>query len=432
MSNSNIIFNDSSKKEHDLWPDLVNNEFLFNEYYSNKKVDVTQSWPDDSDYSFYPHIDDIAEDIINNPGKYSDITVRVPSEYVYSSAKQLGGFDRVLDVYNNGGPEKATESLKIKTTHGKERGFISADCPTMNGYVRWTYDDLGYICGFTIAKNMGNHRFILKKRANGGKSTELLIKLHFHPVDISESYENIIRRESDAHHTDAQNQQGQTEEQKAYSGYKSGRIEYKQLMNFLKEVQVDYAGILKQENLLDNPDQTPTLSSISQMNAGINGGLFKKLGIYNVKTALEIAKEIALDPKQKDSQLVITHSSIVCIANLYKYFTEEYDGKDAIFTRPQLREFLLYKFTGDQGKWKKVMKLNDLNQTGGQKDANVTNAIKFLPELKEYYMEETRTKTGEKRKYCFGMENPAIKNFLNSISDPLQRKYAISESGLMY
>ena len=115
----------------------------------------------------------------------------------------------------NGVYEKATESLKIESFDGKERGFISANCPSMNGFIRWHYDGKGNICGMTIEKNMGNHRFILKKRANGGKTTELLMKLHFHPVDSKESFTSILRRESDSHHTDAQNQQGQTEEQKA-------------------------------------------------------------------------------------------------------------------------------------------------------------------------------------------------------------------------
>jgi hypothetical protein len=59
-----------------------------------------------------------------------------------------------------------------------------------------------------------------------------------------------------------------------------------------------------------------------------------------------------------------------------------------------------------------------------------TNAINFLPELKTFYLEEVRTKTGDKRKDCFGSEKTAIKNFFNSIGDELQRKYAVNESGV--
>jgi len=423
-----IIFSDITQKDHPKFTDLVNNEYIFNDYYSKKKIDVTQTWPDDSDYSSYPHINDIAEDIIKNPTKYKDITVRVDSCDVYSSSSEKGGFDRVEDLPINGGYEKATESLKIEDINGKERGFISANCPTMNGFIRWHYDKKGNIVGMTIVKNMGNHRFILKKRANGGKTTELLIKLHFHPVDSKESLTSILRRESDSHHTDAQNQQGQTEEQKAYSGYKSGRSEYIELILFLRDLQIDYADILKQEDMLKDPKNTPRLTSISKMNGGINSGVFKKLGFDNMKWALETAREIALHPEQAESLKVISHSAVMCFANLYRYFTDELGDQTPLMSKGDLKFFLISTFTTKPKSWSKVMCLSDLNQTSGQKDYNVTNAVKFLRDLNDYYISEIPTKLGGKRKNGFGMENVAIKSFFNSISDNLQRNFAISES----
>ena len=232
----NIIYNDSSKLGHELFSDLVNNEYLFNYYYAGKKIDITETWPDDSDYTFYPHIDDIAEDIIKNPKKYKDITVRVPSNYVYSSSSQRGGFDRTEDLLTNGGYETSTSTLRIKNQFGQERGFISADCPTMNGFLRWHYKGKK-IVGFSIVKNMGNHRFIMKKRANGGRVTELLIKLHPHDTEQT-TLADLICKESDSHHTDGQQQRGQTEDQKAYSGFMAKKQEYIDLVNFLKQYKI--------------------------------------------------------------------------------------------------------------------------------------------------------------------------------------------------
>jgi hypothetical protein len=425
-----VIISDASKLEHPEYPDLVNNEYLFNFYYSNKKIDVTKTWPDDSDYSFYPHINDIVEDIIKNPTKYKDITVRVDSEQIYSSAKQRGGFDRPLDLLTNGGYEKATESLRIKDSLGQERGFISADCPTMNGFVRWTYNEEGSVVGITIVKNMGNHRFILKKRASGGNRVEVLIKLHFHPVEPKQSLQEMICRESDSHHTDANNQRGQTEEQKAYSGFKSGRKEYIELVNFLSEVQVDYADILKQEKLLLQ-EKTPTITNIGQLNGGINSGIFKKLGVDNVRWAFKTAREIALHETQEPSQLSISHSSIICFTNLYYYFTESFQNQsDPLFSKNELHNFLIAKFTTSHD-WEDPMKLINLNQTGNQKDHNVINAINFIKSLRNYYQKKKTTKNGDPRKYAFGFEKPAVKAFFNSIPDSLSRKFAISESGIV-
>jgi hypothetical protein len=277
---------------------------------------------------------------------------------------------------------------------------------------------------------MGNHRFILKKRANGGKTTELLMKLHFHPVDSKESFTSILRRESDSHHTDAQNQQGQTEEQKAYSGYKSGRKEYIELIHFLRDLQIDYAYILKQENMLKDPKNTPRLTSISKMNGGINSGIFKKLGFDNMKWALETAKEISLHPEQSESLRVISHSAVMCFANLYYYFTSELGDQTPLMSKGDLRFFLFSTFTSKTKSWSSVMKLSDLNQSASQKDHNVVNAVKFLRDLNDYYIAEIPTKAGARRKNGFGMENAAIKSFFNSITDVLQRNFAINESRL--
>lgn len=426
----NIIYNDSSELLHPLFPDLVSNEYLFNHYYAGKKIDVTETWPDDSDYSFYPHIDDIAEDLIKNPEKYKDITVRVPSNYIYSSSSQRGGFDRTEDLLTNGGYETSTATLRIKNQFGKERGFISADCPTMNGFIRWHFKGKKVV-GFTIVKNMGNHRFIMKKRANGAKVVELLIKLHPHVIEQA-TQEELICKESDSHHTDGQQQRGQTEDQKAYSGYMAKKQEYIELVNFLKELQIDYCNLLKRQNLLDDPEKTPTITSISNFNGGINSGAFAKYGYNNVHLAFETAKEIAMHDEQKDALLSISHSAVMCFCNLFHYFASEIGGQTPLMTKQQLKFFLITTFTTKRSSWSPVMQLKELSQSGSQKDYNVINAIKFLRELNEFYIERVPTKTGTRRKNGFGMDNIAIKSFFNSISDPLQRNYAISESKMSF
>jgi hypothetical protein len=431
------IYKDSSKKEHDLFPDLVNNEFLFVDHYSNKsKSDITETWPDDCDYSFYPHIDDIINDIISNPKKYigKNITVRVDSDMIYSSSKKepFNGYDRPEDVDY----EAVTQNLRKSDLNGEERGFISADCPTSNAYVRWHYNKSKKVNGLTIVKYMGNHRFALKKRANGGEKVEILIVLHFHTLNYDNCLEDFMVRESDGHHTDAQDRKGQTENQRAYSGYKAKKKEYIELINLLKEVQIDYCKILQQEKLLIDVDSTPTITSIQGMNGGINSGEFKKYGLKVIKQSLLTCREIALHTNQKESLKVISHSAVMCFANLYYYFTtkmvKDNSDKTPLMTEEQLREFLITKFT-DQGKWsKKSIKLEILNQSGGQKDYNVINATKLLRELNDYYIDQVLTKAGTQRKNGFGMDNPAIMAFFGSINDELQRRFAISESGLLY
>lgn len=426
------IYKDSSKKEHDLFPDLVNNEFLFVNHYSNKsKSDITETWPDDCDYSFYPHIDDIIDDIISNPKKYigKNITVRVDSDMIYSSSKKepFNGYDRPEDVDY----EAVTENLRKSDLNGEERGFISADCPTSNAYVRWHYNKSKKVNGLTIVKYMGNHRFALKKRANGGEKVEILIVLHFHTLNYDNCLEDFMVRESDGHHTDAQDRKGQTEDQRAYSGYKAKKKEYVELINLLKELQIDYCKILQQEKILIDVDNTPSLSSIQGMNGGINSGIFKKYSQEIIKQSLSICRYISVHPTQKESLKVISHSAVMCFANLYYYFTTEMGDQTPLLTKKQLTDFLIDKFT-IPGKWSKITKLEILNQSGGQKDYNVINATKLLRELNDYYIDQIPTKIGGRRKNGFGMNNPAIMAFFGSINDELQRRFAISESGLLY
>jgi hypothetical protein len=182
--------------------------------------------------------------------------------------------------------------------------------------------------------------------------------------------------------------------------------------------------------MLKDPKNTPRLTSISKMNGGINSGAFRKLGFDNMKWALETAKEIALHPEQAESLRVISYSAVMCFANLYHFFTDELGDQTPLMSKEDLKFFLISTFTTKTKSWSSVMKLSDLNQSAAQKDHNVVNAVKFLRDLNDYFIAEIPTKLGGKRKNGFGMENIAIKAFFNSISDVLQRNFAINESRL--
>ena len=86
-------------------------------------------------------------------------------------------------------------------------------------YIRYDIDEFGNIKVYCV-KNMGNHRFWMKKLANRGASCEYLMKVKFHEgiVDTALTQEDFIRIEAAAHHADAGDRNTQVEGQKFASG----------------------------------------------------------------------------------------------------------------------------------------------------------------------------------------------------------------------
>ena len=101
------------------FPDLVNNLEVFRENFSDEDILALPDWNDDTNYSNLESIDELIERLDGDYDPTYTYTVRVPIDYIYSSAKEQGGYDRTIDVntkksycllYTSPSPRDAHES----------------------------------------------------------------------------------------------------------------------------------------------------------------------------------------------------------------------------------------------------------------------------------------------------------------------------------
>lgn len=381
-----------------LFPDLVNNYSEFHKIYGQKELIGLPSWTDNSDYSHLKSIFEInLEDYINKP-----ILVRIPINYIFSSEKSKGGFDRTLDIIN--GDKQCRTNLNQKDRNGTIKGYDQIDASALSCYIRWAPDGTP-VC----VKYIGNNRIQMKLLANRGEITEVAAMINVHPKDLS--YEECKRIEAENHCTDAGNRQSQNENQKFFSEIVARRPGAVECFNFLRDNKLDFNTKTGNKSIMEmmniSTDNRLTLSNLGGLQHGYNSDTFKKLGVINMTHSVKISYEIA---SKITGETVINATPIRVLAMMFKIFTNYglRTNSKPLFTVEELNDFLMgyYEDTTTGSPWskKKTKKLNELSVTGSNKDFAYICANEFFPALQDYYRFIAGTKNGFTSDSCVGKE----------------------------
>ena len=417
MKNVIIVSYDSNHRQRHF-PDLLSNLHLFNKQYDEAALKDLPDWNDNSDYSNYPVIEEVVKNFNPETDNNKTFVCRIRDNQIFTSDSTLGGYDRGTQTSD----QKCRDNLnQLSPNTGEPKGFDDDDAGTLNAYIRY-YKDKNGTYHFYVVKNMGNHRFWMKKLAAKGESVELLVKVKFHKLEDNLKQSDFITIESDAHHSDAGDRQSQNEGQKFHSGLRAKRKEIVDCYNFLLENELNYQGIMELEKI-KMKEKWPTLSSIMGFNKGDGNGIFKKYGETNVVAAIGVAKKIA---KKVTKETIIPNSAIWCFSSMFKSLTEIHGttNQPAIFDRKQLSNFF-YEYFKDQNTSsmfrRRKLTLNDLSQSGGIKDFNYICADTFWKDgaIVEYLRNIKDRQNG------FTPKHPCMEHFLGQIT-PLIRKQAVA------
>ena len=398
-----------------LFPDLVRNIDVFKEKYVNV-TGIFKAWnkinevlKDNSDYSHIVHIDDLLKNITESDMQKSHL-VRVPIDYIFSSEKEKGGYDRPYDA-NTKNVDTNFRILRTPNGNGEPKGFKEEDAGVLQGILRPCGDK------WQLVKFIGNNRVFMKLIANEGEVTDIKMEIRFHETNLSDR--EMLRLESERHTTDAGDRSGQNEGQKFASSLRADRSWATYCFNFLKDNKLNYQGIMEIEGV-EGCDDFLNLTAISGIKDGEGNGFFKNFGLKNVEWAAKTARSIAKITGEKS----IGMSPIEALSVMFKTFTtygEQKNGKP-YFTHDELSEFFIefYEYYNNQTSRlvskKSTHKLKNLNASGGLKCMIYVCANTFWPELPSFHQDIRGKKT------TFADNNEAIKYFIGQSKDALLRK----------
>ena len=327
MVNTTIVSYNEIKNSisHKVPRDLLSNLQYFRNTVDTATIEYLKSnhaWSDNSDYSNYPHVDEIVKMYNPETDLHKSWVCRVPMNYIFTSDKSLpDGYDRCSETDHN----KCVKNLD----ENDELGFDDFKSDTLNGHFRW------YRGNLILVKNKGNHRVYMKLLANFGESTEVLMKVRFHEQGLSNN--EYIKLEAEPQFADSNDRNTQNERQKFFAGFRAGRQEYIDCFNFLHSQQLDFDGIMLLENKIQNEGEWKSITSLSGLK-GMGNGHFKKYGLENVKYAITVCQKICDITGEKE----IPNSSMEGIANLFKHLTDVVDvNTTPPFTKEQLKTFFL-------------------------------------------------------------------------------------------
>ena len=421
MNSYELVKSDGVQISHPSQKDLVSNLGLFNKYYTQTTLAEIEDFKDNSDYSSYSTIQSVIDKFNPETDFNKTFVCRISEEYIWSSDWHYGGYDRTIESNEESGKKVCLENLKQKSQHSSEyKGFNDDDAGTLNAYIRYEILDDGLI-RLTVVKNMGNHRFIMKKIATRNNKTEYLVKIKFHNFEKNLTTDDFIIIESETHHTDADNRRNQNETQKFHSGLKAKRTSFVELFNFLKKNKINYAGIMQLEKIPGSNDWIE-LTSIQNMNIGTSYGIFSKYKTENVEKALDTMKKISNETGEK----LFNNSVLQCLSSLFYSLTDDHSYKEKqhgpLMDKDELQEFIIKyvahknkpdSFSDDSGSFK----INDkLRQSKGVKSFNYVNAQVFWEN--KAIVHWFKKKNG--RTNGFSVDHPCMKNFIEQV-DPLLR-----------
>ena len=398
------------------FPDLVNNLEVFRENFSDEDILALPDWNDDTNYSNLESLDELIERLDGDYDPTYTYTVRVPIDYIYSSAKEQGGYDRTIDVNT----KKSYIDTCKSNLNTNDKGYRQDDCGSLHGMIRQTVItdfETGEVKRLLVlAKDQGNNRVLMKLLANKGRVTDVRMDVRFHSVNET----NYISEESEIHTTDAGNRNGQNEEQKFHSGYRSGRKEFVDCYNFLHKYNLNYNGIMQIEGV-ENADERLSLSNIMGLNAGEGNGIFKKYGKENVVHAIETIQELV----KITGERTIPVTPVWCLALMYKTLTDiplSAGDKSPVFTREQLHNFFVkfweMKNRDDGFGGTSAFGVSELKQTGGVKNYAYIVSRMFWEDgnLMRWY------KSQRNRKYGFGADCAPMKYLIGETDEFMKKE----------
>lgn len=369
-----------------LYSDLVNNKQLFDDCFDESELSKL-SYKDNSDYSHYQHIDDFLQQDFSDDDLDKSYVIQVPIDYIWSSEKTKGGFDR--SKWANQNKDQNISNLNTPNGGGNPKGYNEADAGILAGVLR-PGPIIDGSCDWQLVKYIGNNRIVKKLIANNGKITNVLMSVRFHERGLSR--EEYIRVEAERHTTDAGDRSGQNESQKFASSYRSGRKTAVECFNFLKNEKLNYDGIMQIENV-EGADDFLNITSLSGLKEGVGNGFFKRFGESNVLAAIGTVRQVA----KVTGETHIGMSPIECLSIMFQCFTEHGKSEFAttmMFTKEELQEFFVAYFTkqndtsdmfsGNGNKSQFLLK--HLNANGSIKCMVYIGASKFWPALPVYWM----------------------------------------------
>jgi hypothetical protein len=386
-----------------LYTDLVNNKQLFDDSFEETELYNLPDYKDTSDYTHYEHIDDFLQKDFSDDDMEKSYVLSVPIDYIWSSEKSKGGFDRAK--WANENKIQNISNLNTPNGDGKPKGYNESDAGIMSGLFRPKGDS------WQLVKYIGNNRIVKKLIANNGKITDILMSVRFHEKGLSQK--DYIKIEAERHTTDAGDRSGQNESQKFASSYRSGRKHAIETFNFLKNNKLNYDDIMQIEGV-EGADDFLNLTSLSGIKEGVGNGFFKRFGEENVISAIGTIRKIALVTKEK----TIGVSPIECISLMFNCFTDygkKENSTQMMFTKPELQDFFVKYFTKMNDKSdmfsgsKGELLLKHLSASGSMKDMVYIAALKFWPAISNYWMQlrETRTSFSEQ---CWALQKFVLKS----------------------
>ena len=431
--NKITTINPQSHLIHEVFPDLTNNFVYFYKMMENSKLEVYNNLPPSWDN--YTHISEIYNKIIDYPENYvnSQLTVRIPTSLIYTCDAEIAfifggekqpnaiGFDR-LNLYAD---------IKAKTGQWlkKQDGF-SPVSETIHGTVRWIYSEIsGKPVGFAISKDRGNARTHMAIASRAGQDGDILINLHFHEVDSTMTIADMQKKEGANFSEDGEDRRGLDPKTKFRSGYAADLPKYVAAVGWLKDQDIDFAGIVKSDYLkLGKTPPEFTLTSLSHLTFGNDGNKhddFAKYGEVNINSAISALKKI-YKTNNLGNKIQVTYANV--LSRVFYYLCSDCstiglkENDKAIIGRDKLLELIVWYYTKHTIKFDKTKKLEnivtELKKSGEDKDLSWKAFETFLvPILQEI-------KTMRNRQYDYRSINPAIKSYIDSISNSALRKEA--------
>jgi hypothetical protein len=399
-----------------LYSDLVNNKQLFDDSFTESEL-YSLDYKDNSDYSNYQHIDDFLQQDFSDDDLDKSYVIQVPIDYIWSSEKSKGGFDRAR--WANQNKVQNITNLNTPNGGGNPKGYNESDAGILAGVFRPGVC-IGGSYDWQLVKYIGNNRIVKKLIANNGEITNVLMSVRFHEQGLDQ--QEYIKIEAERHTTDAGDRSGQNESQKFASSYRSGRKTAVECFNFLKNEKLNYDGIMQIEGV-EGADDFLNLTSISGLKEGIGNGFFKRFGETNVRAAIGTVRQIVKVTGETHIQM----SPIECLSLMFQCFTEygkKENATDMMFTKPELQKFFVAYFTkmndsddmfsGNGNKSQFLLK--HLNATGSIKCMVYIGATKFWPALPNYWMRIRDTKNSFSDNCC------AVKEYISRSKDSMLKR----------
>ena len=432
------LYRNSEEEVCRYFDDLVNNDY----HYHNNVVTASEESikPDNSNYQNIPSILDDIEDIVANPQKYAESgprTYRVPSDACFTMDAKLGnalGQDRLWKFHPGSSHVKRYDEY-IK----KQNGWNQSGSASLIGVARWVVDPFGKVIGIVISKLCGNGRHYMKLRCNGGKVSDLMMTLEFHPVYTDMDYKQFQKVESEIFAKDQQDQNPHDQSTKFIAGVKSGDKSWVQLRDLFEKHDVDFDGIVSKTSKSTPNWNLGSFEGFSYGKAGKPGREIRQFGEENFQWALDTIKEIQWKRAEMNatefngkglSKLPhneIPNSALRVIMRAFHMLTEKFTDEEtgrqiqAFCEKEELKSIIVHRYSGHTDRSKEVCShaLAELNQKDDFKDMYFIGIASLVVDVLNDY------KIASRRTNRVKSQHPVMRRYIDQCSNVYVRENAV-------